>query len=55
MVPKDIREEAERFAKVGTINVVVASGRSNPKVLFKALTLLVNLLCIFIYAYAPLP
>ena len=29
--------------------------RSNPEVLFKALTLLVNLLYIFIYAYAPLP
>ena len=28
---------------------------SNPEVLFKALTLLVNLLYIFIYAYAPLP
>ena len=29
--------------------------RSNPEVLFKALTLLVNLLYIFIYAYVALP
>ena len=28
---------------------------SNPEVLFKALTLLVNLLYIFIYTYVPLP
>ena len=32
-----------------------SSQQSNPEVLFKALTLLVNLLYIFIYAYAPLP
>ena len=29
--------------------------KSNPEVLFKALTLLVNLLYIFIYTYVPLP
>ena len=36
-------------------NCKFATCLSNPEVLFKALTLLVNLLYIFIYAYAPLP
>ena len=36
-----------------TVRLVVQL--SNPEVLFKALTLLVNFLYIFIYAYAPLP
>jgi len=40
--------------EVAKHNIFCASW-SNPEVLFKALTLLVNLLYIFIYAYTPLP
>jgi len=40
--------------KIKEVGLMVENG-SNPEVLFKALTLLVNLLYIFIYAYAALP